>query len=214
MLAVSVFALAACSEPAAPGAAPAGPTVFRTNMQSEPDTIDPSRANFNTSILVASQVFDGLFSYDQQLNLVPGVAERIPTRENGDVSADGLTYTIKLRESRWSDGKPVTAADFAFAIRRVLDPALAAPYATAMYDIEGAEAYNTALGTKDAPKRPTDAELASASAALERLVCFAVDLLGDHLGAADLQFVALAAHVLDQHCKLQFTSSGNFEHVG
>ena len=132
---------------------------FRINMSTEPDTIDPNRSNFATSILVASQAFEGLLAYDKDLKLVPAVAREIPTTANGGISADGKTYTFKLRESKWSDGQKVTAKDFVYAIKRSLDPKVAAPYASSLYDIEGGKAYNTALGTKDAPKTPSDAEL-------------------------------------------------------
>ena len=45
-------------------------------------------------------------------------------------SADGLAYEFRLRNSVWSNGDPLTAEDFVFAFRRLLDPATAAPYAS------------------------------------------------------------------------------------
>ena len=133
---------------------------FRINMEVEPDTIDPNRANFATSILVASQVFEGLLTYDKELKLVPGAAREVPTVANGGISSDGKTYTFRLgRDLKWSDGKILTAKDFVYTIKRSLDPRLAAPYASNLYDIQGAEAYNTALGTKADPKQTTDAQL-------------------------------------------------------
>ena len=133
---------------------------IRLNMAGEPDTIDPHKSNFSTSILVASQVFEGLFKYDQALNLVPAAAREIPTVSNGGVAPDGRTYTVRLRDDvKWSDGKPVTAHDFAYSIKRSLDPALAAKYAPNLYDIRGAQEYNTALGTAEAPRTADAAEL-------------------------------------------------------
>jgi oligopeptide transport system substrate-binding protein len=132
---------------------------FRINLISEPDTIDPNRANFSQSVAVASQVFEGLFAYDKDLKLVPAVAKEIPSTANGGISADGMTYTIKLRDSKWSDGQAVKAKDFVYAIKRSLDPKIAAPYASSLYDIEGAEAYNTALDTKDNAKQLSDVQL-------------------------------------------------------
>lgn len=126
---------------------------FRVNMIGEPDTIDPHRSNFATSLLVASKVFEGLFTYDKDLNLAPGVAKELPTIANGGVSSDGKTYTIKLREdAKWSDGQPVTAKHFIYAIKRSLDPRLAAPYAGSLYDIEGARAYNSAKESTEAER--------------------------------------------------------------
>ncbi len=140
--------------------------VFRVNMQFEPDTIDPGRSNNNLSWGVASQVFEGLFRYDKDLKLAPAVASEVPTRENGGVSEDGRTYTIRLRESHWSDGRPVRAQDFVYAIKRSLDPAFAAPYAQALYDIEGAEAYNTAPGAKTKPSQAGSPQIAALRAAV------------------------------------------------
>lgn len=66
----------------------------------------------------------------------PGVAKE------WKVSGDGLTYTFSLRKNaRWSDGAPLTAHDFEFAWRRVLEPDSPADYGALMYVIEGAEAY-------------------------------------------------------------------------
>lgn len=132
-----------------PGGVPQGGE-FRINMGTEPDTIDPNRSNFSTSILVASQVFEGLLNYDKDLNLTPGVAKEVPSHNNGGISSDGKTYTFKLRnDSKWSDGQTVTAKDFAYAVKRSLDPKLAAPYASSLYDIQGAEAYNEANQAPD-----------------------------------------------------------------
>ena len=52
-----------------------------------------------------------------------------------DVSADGKTYTFHLRAgAKWSDGQPVTAKDFVYSFKRILDPAIAADYATFFTD--------------------------------------------------------------------------------
>jgi oligopeptide transport system substrate-binding protein len=65
------------------------------------------------------------------------------------VSDDGLTYRFSLREDAvWSDGHPVRAEDFLAAWERALNPAQGAPYATMLYVLAGAEAYNTGQ-TKD-----------------------------------------------------------------
>ena len=166
--------------------------VFRTNMQFEPDTIDPGRSNNNLSWGVASQVFDGLFRYDKDLKLAPAVAREVPARDNGGLSDDGRTYTIRLRQSRWSDGRPVRAQDFVYAIKRSLDPSFTAPYAQTLYDIEGAEAYNTALGTKAKPAQATPHQLA---ALREAVAVRATDdaTLTLRLNAARATFVHLLA---------------------
>ncbi|NJO86578.1 MAG: hypothetical protein HC821_00340, partial [Lewinella sp.] len=48
--------------------------------------------------------------------MIPGAAE------SWEVSDDGRVYTFTLRDHSWSDGTPVTADDFVFAMQRILDP--------------------------------------------------------------------------------------------
>ena len=71
---------------------------------------------------------------------MPPTPSRSPGRPRaGTISDDGLTYTFKLRDHQWSDGQPVTAEDFVFSMRRILDPEQAAEYASIMYPIKNAE---------------------------------------------------------------------------
>lgn len=71
--------------------------------------------------------------------------------ESWEVSEDGLTYTFTLRDGIvWSNGDPVTASDFEFAWKRVLNPETASQYASILYVLEGAEAYNSGEGEADA----------------------------------------------------------------
>jgi peptide/nickel transport system substrate-binding protein len=56
------------------------------------------------------------------LSPVPGIATEVPSRANGGISSDGLTWTFDIRDGMtWSDGRPLTAADVAFTYRYVLD---------------------------------------------------------------------------------------------
>ncbi len=76
----------------------------------------------------------GLTAHDARGRIVPGAAESWTT------SADGLTWTFALREDgRCADGAPVTAEDFVFSFRRLLDPRTAASLAYFLYAIDGAE---------------------------------------------------------------------------
>jgi oligopeptide transport system substrate-binding protein len=77
------------------------------------------------------------------------VATVIPTVANGGISSDGLTITFKLKTNvTWSDGKPVTANDFVYSIKREFDPTLACEYASFYFDIVGAEdSYNATSDT-------------------------------------------------------------------
>ena len=68
---------------------------------------------------------------------VLGVAERAP-----DISSDGLVWTFHLRPEVWSDGVPVSAQDFVFAYRRILDPKTASSYAYLDYLLKNGAAVN------------------------------------------------------------------------
>ncbi len=100
-------------------------------------SIDPGTLKALNDGRVAGGLFEGLTVLDPvDLEPRPGAAER------WEVSEDGLTYTFHLRpDAKWSDKRPVTAEDFAYAWRRVLTPATAAEYAYMLYPIRGAEAY-------------------------------------------------------------------------
>jgi oligopeptide transport system substrate-binding protein len=111
---------------------------------------------------VTRALFSGLFSYNEDLEVIPNLAVEMPSISNGGVSEDGLTYTIKLNsEAMWSDGQPVTAKDFVYSMQRALDPSLAGSYATFFYGLAGAADYNSALGTPEEPLTPSETELAS-----------------------------------------------------
>jgi oligopeptide transport system substrate-binding protein len=79
----------------------------------------------------------GLTTENAKGEPIPGAAER------WESSPDGLTWTFHLRDHQWSDGMPVTAGDFIYAWRRILDPKTAAPYAYYLYLIKNAQAVNT-----------------------------------------------------------------------
>ncbi|MPZ48616.1 MAG: peptide ABC transporter substrate-binding protein [Dehalococcoidia bacterium] len=140
--------------------APPEQQVLRLRLVGEPKTIDPHLSNFASETTLTKPLFTGLFTYDENLKVVPGIASQMPTEENGGISRDGLTYTIKLeKDAKWSDGKAITANDFVYSLKRALDPKLAGPYVSFFYGISGAQDYNTALGTATAPKDPSEAEL-------------------------------------------------------
>src|SRR5690606_24021310 len=112
---------------------------FRFVNGTEPDTLDPQLATGSPEQRILSALFEGLTRRDAAtLQPTPGVAER------WEVSADELSYTFHLRpNARWSNGTPLTAHDFVYSWRRLLDPALGAEYAYIIHMIRHAEAFNT-----------------------------------------------------------------------
>ena len=121
-----------------------GKKILRSNNSSEPGSLDPALAQGTHESWVLENVFEGLMTFDEKGELVPGMAESY------EISDDELTYTFTLRDGvKWSNGDPVTAEDFEFTWKRALDPELAADYANILYYIKGGEAYNTGQGSRD-----------------------------------------------------------------
>ena len=104
----------------------------------EPLSLDPHKVQGTWENDLVGQMFVGLTTEDAHADPIPGMAERWET------SPDGLTWTFHLREAAWSDGTPVTAQDFVYAYRRILNPATMAQYASVLYPIKNAEVLNNA----------------------------------------------------------------------
>ncbi len=116
-----------------------GEKILHTNNSSEPGALDPALAQGTHESWILDHIFEGLMKYDEDGNVIGGMAE-----DEFEVSEDGLTYTFHIKDGmKWSNGDPVTANDFEFSWKRILDPTLAADYAFQLYYIEGAEELNT-----------------------------------------------------------------------
>ena len=83
----------------------------------EPKTLDPHGVSGTWENYIVGDAFMGLLTDAADAKPIPGAAE------SWTISDDGLTYTFKLRDHKWSDGTPVTAEDFVYSWRRLLDPA-------------------------------------------------------------------------------------------
>ena len=112
--------------------------ILRLGNGSEPQDLDPHIVTGVTEHNIICALIEGLVAEDPKtLDPVPGVATR------WELSEDGRVYTFHLRrDARWSNGDPVTAHDFVFSYKRMLTPALGAPYAYMLYLLENGEAYN------------------------------------------------------------------------
>ncbi|HDR7761401.1 peptide ABC transporter substrate-binding protein [Bacillus cereus] len=100
-------------------------------------TMDVTKATDSESMNVMRNVFEGLYTLGENNKLIPGVAQSY------EVSEDKKTYTFHLRESKWSNGTPVTAADFVFSWKRAVNPNTAAEYAFLFFDIKNAKRINS-----------------------------------------------------------------------
>jgi oligopeptide transport system substrate-binding protein len=105
----------------------------------EPMDFDTAIIGGGVGIEMFFFLFEGLTFYDwDQKKVLPAAAE------SWDVSDDKLTYTFHLRKGMvWSDGTPLTAHDFEYAIKRNLDPALGGTLTSFVFPIKGAQDYNT-----------------------------------------------------------------------
>lgn len=117
------------------GGGEAAEQVLNLNITSEPPSLNPGTSTDTTSSAVLDQVFEGLM----RVNLDGEPEEAMA--ESYEVSEDGKTYTFKIREdAKWTNGDPVTAEDFEYAWKWVLDPENAdADYAYQLYVIKGAQ---------------------------------------------------------------------------
>jgi oligopeptide transport system substrate-binding protein len=114
-----------------------GPDEIWTNMGTEPEWIDPGKAADTVSGFIVFNLFAGLTQpHPLTLDPMPDVAE------SWEISPDGMHYTFHLRESVWSDGTPLTAADFVYAWTRALDPSTASKYGDFLYPVRYAELWN------------------------------------------------------------------------
>ena len=168
---IMVFSLVACSSSSAPAAdtskdttatdtatTPAdtaadttgtGASEINVCLASEPDTVDPALNSSVDGATMLAHLFSGLAKWAQDengnLQIVADAATELP---EGVVNDDGtVTYTYTLRDGLvWSDGQPVTAADFAFAWQRAASTDLAADYG---YMFEVVDGYNDIWATDD-----------------------------------------------------------------
>jgi len=118
--------------------------VLRISQRNEPGDLDPASATLPDEFFVIRALSEGLVSpapaltADSPINtVVPAAARR------WDISPDGLTYTFHLRPgATWSNGEPVTAADFVASYRRLLAPETAATKAALFDLVKNAGAFN------------------------------------------------------------------------
>ena len=149
------------------GGDPASPDYFGTtsprhgvdelwvNNGSEPQWIDPGKCSDSNGGEVIWNTFAGLVEADPKtLEAIPDIAT------DWEISDAGTTYTFHLRESTWSDGKWLTADDFAWSFRRLLDPVTASKYASNGYILQHGDAFSQrALHLREVGPEITEVEI-------------------------------------------------------
>jgi len=132
-------ALAAVATAALMGAmsAASAEVVYNRANSGEPETLDTHKTSTVQESHILRDMLEGLVTYNAKGEAVPGQAIK------WEVSDDGRTYRFTLRDGiKWSNGDPVTAEDFVYSYRRIMDPATGAKYANILYPIKNAEKIN------------------------------------------------------------------------
>ena len=109
------------AKPAA-GTAPEGGTLV-IGMWQEPESLNPYITNMTYSIWVNQIINTEMIKTAKDDKLTPNLVQEVPTLENGGISKDGLTYTLKFKPNlKWSDGNPLTGDDLVMTHKLITDP--------------------------------------------------------------------------------------------
>ena len=121
---------------------------FTVQYGSNPETLDPALNSAIDGANTIITIFEPLLLINENNEVIGGQAESWETSE------DGLTWTFTMRDGlKWSDGTDLTAKDFEYSFKRMVDPNTAAPYAeTCLGMIDG---FEEAAGFPDKDGNPT-----------------------------------------------------------
>ncbi|WP_202709697.1 peptide ABC transporter substrate-binding protein [Sporosalibacterium faouarense] len=111
--------------------------VIRENLSQEPPSLDPQLSTDTTSGIILNDTLEGIIRMDATGEVKEGSGMAL----SWDMSEDGTVYTFHLRDASWSDGVPVTANNYEYAWKRLLDPKTASDYTFMAYDILNAQEY-------------------------------------------------------------------------
>ncbi|MEK5100851.1 peptide ABC transporter substrate-binding protein [Cytobacillus sp. FSL M8-0252] len=126
------------------GGEEAAEKVLYMNNAQEPTSFDPPIGFDSVSWSALNNLMEGLTRLGEDHQPAPAIAEK------WDVSEDGKVYTFHLRDdAKWSNGDDVTAGDFVYAWKRLLNPDTGSAAAFLGYFIEGGEAFNNGDGSAD-----------------------------------------------------------------
>lgn len=140
-------------------------------ITAKPDTLDPAICNFTNEMNLDAQMFEGLYRPTANGKVELGTAESVSK------SPDNLTYTFKIRkDAKWSDGKPVTAYDFEYAWKRVLNPKFTTDVDYMLYFIKNAEKYKKGeskeVGIKAVDEKTLEVKLENVAPFFEQILTF------------------------------------------
>ena len=123
--------------------------VLRVHHQTYPDDFDPQKSSFTNEIDILALAYEGLTRLDTEQATVPGQAE------SWEYNEDATSITFTLREGlQYSDGSPLTADNFRYAIQRNCDPRTAGEYQSITFEIVGCAEFAGLAG--DDPENPVE----------------------------------------------------------
>lgn len=109
------------------------------SIPAELTTLDTTQMTDKNTFTIGQHLFEGLYRLDDDSVPVPGLAKEAAT-----ISEDGLTYTFKLREdAKWSNGDPITAEDFVYSWKKLVNPETGAPNAYLLDNVKNGLAVRT-----------------------------------------------------------------------
>ena len=132
-----IFALVLVCASFAAAAADGGLEITAARL-AEVQTFDPNMISESNDVVVGEVMQEGLYKANANGGYDLGMAESV------DVSEDGLTYTYHIRDSKWSNGEPITAYDFEYSFKRLANPATGAEDAW-MFEMTGIENANAVV---------------------------------------------------------------------
>ena len=119
--------------------------ILRIHQETDPDVVDPQQSSFTNEIAVLALNYEGLTRQDENLETVPAAAE------SWEFNEDLTVLTFHLREGlTYSDGSPLTAERFRYAVERNCDPNVAGEYQSILFEIVGCEEFANSLSEEAA----------------------------------------------------------------
>lgn len=136
----------------------------------EAETLDPTKNVYSRSSIVLQNLFRGLYKMGENGETEPAMASGVT------IDKTGTKYTFKLKDALWSDGKPMTAGDFEYSWKRVLNPETASKAAFYLYYLKNGQAYNDGKAkAEDVGVKALDAKTLEVT--LENPTAYFLDLL-------------------------------------
>ena len=160
-----VFALLLALTLLAPGlrvAAQDDGNVLRIHQIVYPDVVDPQKSSYANELAILALVYEGLTRLNDKQETVPAAAE------SWEYNDDATQITFHLRpDLKYSDGSPLTAENFRYAIERTCDPVTAGEYQSILFGVVGCEDFaGLALDENGETREYTPEEYDTAKAAL------------------------------------------------